>query len=102
MLAKDDVLKALLSIAPDCPCYNIICILQVFSLKELFEHYENEQNTFGNLDPGILTGSLAFSRSFGLVNDRIDSDVKKGYKCNMLHYKQMSHLSYFVQDLDSK
>ena len=54
---------------------------------KLFEPYENWQKTTRILDPGfhrICKILGIFSQNFGLVKDRIESDMKGGYKRHML------------------
>ena len=56
----------------------------------------------GSRVPQDLRDLGHLSRNFGLVKDRIESDVKGGYKRHKLQQKYMIHLYYFCQDLESK
>ena len=43
-----------------------------------------------------------FSRNLDFVKDRIESDVKRGYKRHKLQQKYTIYLPYFGQDLEPK
>ena len=66
---------ALLTIAPDRPCCNILSDTFSFSLMELFEPHENKQNSLQILDPGSRTLAVCWAhfRNFGAAKDRTES-----------------------------
>ena len=56
----------------------------------------------GSRVPQDLQDLGCFSRNLGLLKDRIESDVKGGYKRHKIQQKHVVYLPYFGQDLGSK
>ena len=80
----------LLRIAPVHQCRNALYDRALFWLKYLSPmKMDKKTSDSGSRIPGILAGSLSFSRNFGEVNHRIEPDVREGYKHNKLQQKQM-------------